>query len=419
MFIKLKLINENFLIVFSSTLLCLLPLALLSGSFLPDLFISLISVIFIFLIIKRGDWAYFKNYFFFFFITYYFYLLFSSIISSDQILSFESSLFYFRFFVFSLATWFLLENKKNLIKYFFISLAVTFAFALFDGIYQIFSINNFFGFECGMRMCLSLDNKMILGGYLVRLTPLVIASVIYFKLSKRNEIFILILILLLTNIIIFLSGERSALFLMLIINFFVIFFIRSINRLKFIFIISLTFSLLLTMFLNPEFKNRNLNYTFEQFEINFEEKNLLIFSKNHDSLIRTSLNMFKDNPIFGVGPKLFRVECQNESYRVNENSCSTHPHNNYIQALAETGIIGFLFIMFLLVYVSIEIIKSFFSSFIKRDDNQFNICLLLCFFINLWPLIPTLNLFNNWINVLYFLPVGFYLYSLNKNIIQK
>ena len=48
--------------------------------------------------------------------------------------------------------------------------------------------------------------------------------------------------------------------------------------------------------------------------------------------------MFFDKPIIGHGPKMFRVECSNPKYSetVEESSCMTHPHNFYIQLLAET-----------------------------------------------------------------------------------
>ena len=54
--------------------------------------------------------------------------------------------------------------------------------------------------------------------------------------------------------------------------------------------------------------------------------------------------MFLDNKILGVGVKNFRNFCNVEKYKV-DRSCTTHPHNTYIQILAETGIIGF-FLMF-------------------------------------------------------------------------
>ena len=59
------------------------------------------------------------------------------------------------------------------------------------------------------------------------------------------------------------------------------------------------------------------------------------------ALIKTAFNMFLDKPILGHGPKMFRVICKNEKYQVGIKPCDTHPHNFYIQLLAETGIIGF------------------------------------------------------------------------------
>ena len=46
--------------------------------------------------------------------------------------------------------------------------------------------------------------------------------------------------------------------------------------------------------------------------------------------------------------------------------------------------------------------------------SDYQICLLACFIINLWPFIPTLNFFNNWFSIVFYLPVGFLLYSLDK-----
>ena len=60
----------------------------------------------------------------------------------------------------------------------------------------------------------------------------------------------------------------------------------------------------------------------------------VIFSPGHHTLIMTAINMFKDKPLFGHGPKLYRELCNNIKYKYNDNSCSTHPHNNYIQALS-------------------------------------------------------------------------------------
>ena len=73
----------------------------------------------------------------------------------------------------------------------------------------------------------------------------------------------------------------------------------------------------------------------------------VIFSPQHDSLFRTAYNMFKDQPIFGHGPKMFRIICKEEKYATGVTPCMTHPHNFYIQLLAETGIVGTTFVLFI------------------------------------------------------------------------
>ena len=54
-----------------SILFYLIPISLLTGPFLPDLFISLISIIFIYGSIRDRRLKYFTNYFFYIFILFY------------------------------------------------------------------------------------------------------------------------------------------------------------------------------------------------------------------------------------------------------------------------------------------------------------------------------------------------------------
>ena len=81
-----------------------------------------------------------------------------------------------------------------------------------------------------------------------------------------------------------------------------------------------------------------------------EKKRFIIFSYGHETLYRTAFNMFLDRPIIGHGPKMFRIKCSDPKYAevvgTSErgiSSCMTHPHNFYIQLLAETGLIVFLY----------------------------------------------------------------------------
>ena len=89
---------------------------------------------------------------------------------------------------------------------------------------------------------------------------------------------------------------------------------------------------------------------------------------------------------------------------------NSHPHNTYLQLLAETGVLGTLFIFSLFVFVTLKIVLSQ-QIFIK--------CFYLAIFLNLFPFFFTGNFFNNWLSILYFLPVCLLNLKSEKIIIPK
>ena len=120
---------------------------------------------------------------------------------------------------------------------------------------------------------------------------------------------------------------------------------------------------------------------------------------------------------------MYRYECKNEEYFIqlsNETDfqgyCSTHPHNIYAQLFAETGILGGLTISFFFLILPYLIIKELvIYRGGKASVNYYKVLLLLAILINIIPFVPSYN-FNNWISIVYYLPVGFliHLYINNK-----
>jgi O-antigen ligase len=150
-----------------------------------------------------------------------------------------------------------------------------------------------------------------------------------------------------------------------------------------------------------------------------ESKKLTIFTLQHESLLKTAYNMFKDKPIFGHGPKMFREICKDKKYAIGITPCMTHPHNFYVQLLSESGIIGFLFLfssLIYLIYVSLRQFKTIIFGQ-KKFLTDYQVCLLGGILITVWPLSPNGNFFHNWLMIIYSLPIGFYLqtvYGKNK-----
>ena len=395
-----------------SLIACLIPLALLTGSFLPDLFIVLINILFLYIVFKKKDFIYFNNIFFKFFLTFYIYLIFSSLISEFPFFSLKSSLVYIRFGIFSIAIWYIIENNKSFLKLFTYSLFFAFSIAILNGYYQyIFNETIFGGSIPADRLLLLFSEKAALGNYLARLFPFLMAMYLIFFKKSNFSILILLLIFIFLDVLIFLSGERTALGLLMFSSLFILLMVNSFQKLR---LISILVSLLIISAISifsPSIKERNIDYTINQLGLNQGVENLTIFSHVHEAHIFTAYNMFKKNYLFGVGPNNFRNLCDDKNYKNGDRACSTHPHHLYIQLLAEVGLIGFLFfsipISYLLYNIYIHLIYKYFNRMTILSDYQ--ICLIAAFLCTIFPFLPSFNFFNNWINIIFYLPVGFFL----------
>jgi len=125
-------------------ILTLFPALLLTGPFLPDLFLILGVLNLLYICFRDNIFDYFKFRVFYFFLAFCVVCIVSSLFSDDILLSFESSLFYFRFGVFACLIWYLIDRDQLFLKYFFYCLSGVFCFLIFDGYFQfLFGFNVF------------------------------------------------------------------------------------------------------------------------------------------------------------------------------------------------------------------------------------------------------------------------------------
>ncbi len=402
---------------FASVLLILMPLALISGPFLPDLFIVLISFIFLFIFNKNFFLFKLKYNFFTLFLIFYFYLILSSILSDNFNQSIKSSITYLRFGFFSLAVFFILNNKKDFIRYFFIMICFTLIILIFDGYFQFITEKNIFNFKSVRpdRLGGLFFDELILGSYLGKILPIFFT---FYLLNKEylNRYYIITLAAL-TYILVFLSGERSAFLTTTLYLIMIIPFLLGIRKSIILIILACTLFVGLIS-INKNIKSRYIDQVLVH---TFGHSNdSIVFMPQHIGVFTSALDIFKKNIFIGGGVKTFRIYCKDtvnkkltklKAIYPNLSFCNSHPHNYYLQLLAETGLIGFLFVVAIFIKLFFNYFKQLYY-LIKTDKNPDKkfVVILSGLIAYMWPLTTTGSFFNNWISSILFLQIGIYLF---------
>ena len=452
--------NSKKINLFCSYLICLIPLFLITGPALPDLSITFTSLLFIYVIIREKKFEYFNIYLVNIFFIWCLYFIIRSLFASDILLSLENSLFHFRFGVLVLALIFLFKNIDNLITRFSYILFFSLILVSTDGIFQFFFGFNFFGFEMPNlhsytgRISGFFKDELIMGSYLSRLFPLSLGLIIFSFSKFRNFKFLIIFFITIINVSVFISGERSAFLYSFLANtIFLIFFNRY--RIQIFLSMFLTALIILTILhYNDNLERRMVSFTKDQLTDLVSQKDyykqdasktqLIVnkrFKTKHDNKIKfipgeyqnfifKSFSIFNENKLFGIGPKMYRIVCDRQIYNITEYKfldyrgesfdgysrdvigCAGHPHNIYLQLLSETGLIGIFPLISFFIYILYDYIIKLIHN-IKRKSHSLdnvNICMLTSVLISIWPLIPTGSFFNNWLGVINFVSLSFFIY---------
>ncbi len=431
---KIEKNSYHNLLLIASILLILIPPALISGPFLPDLFLVIISIIFLYIYKRNDNLVLLNSTYFKLFFIFYIYLILISIFSDHFYQSIKPSITYIRFGLFSLAILFIINYREDFKKYFFIVLCISISILLIDGYFQFIFGKNIFGYQVNRpdRLSSLFFDELILGSYLGKILP-IFCTFSYFNKNYFKKYYIFILILLI-YILIFLSGERSA-FLTTTLYFVLIspFFLNFKKGL-------ILFLSVCTIFVILIFSDSNIKSRYFDQMIAHTIPNQIQHGKNyllpeHIGLFKSAIKIFKQNIFFGDGVKTFRINCVNvEDKKIDTNkiklsdvistddckiyqtskNCSTHPHNYYLQLLAETGLIGFIFVFFIFLKLLYNYLRQIFYLFKNKSNvNKSNILILAGLVSFIWPIITTGSFFNNWICTILFLQVGIYLYTLN------
>lgn len=427
----------------------LLPFLFVLSPLLLELSLLLVSFTSLYLVIKKKIFKFFDNFYFKIILLFSIYLLFSLFFFYEIKIGYKYSIFYIRYAIYVISLAFILDYL-NIKKELLISFLIVNFILIFDTFFQKIFGFNIIGYEIKeiSRISSFFDDELILGSFILKISPLVYSLFFFSKNTIGNKlIYFLPLMIILNLFVILLSGERSAFVMYFLFCFYLFIFLKIKLKIKFIILLAtILFSSLVFLFsptiyerivtktiyeilgknnFNEKFYRKNELIVKDYFEKGCNpsnedtktgckyEKNLFVFSPTHNNYYLTAINIFLDHKFFGSGPKSYRVLCSKDKYKINSNSCATHPHNYYIQLLAETGIFGFLFIFVLYLYFLYLLKKILFYKYSSTSYQNFYIILVGGILINFFPIIPTANFFNNWISIANYFPIVYLIYDRN------
>ena len=311
----------------------------------------------------------------------------------------------------------MIKNIKNILIFIFFVL-------FFDTLYQLNFEKNIIGFEYknaeNFRLTSFFGKDEVLGSYVARIYPFIISLIFLdcYKEKKNINKKLIILFSIISLTTVFLSGERTS-FVLILLSFFIIGF--SSLKLRKIFIgVIILFSVVMIFLVtsNERIKDRMITAPIKLLGMDSDSKRLVLFSKTYEGHYKIAYNMFKQKPLFGHGTKIFRDFCQKKENFVADQACTTHPHNMYMQLLAETGIFGFLFIFSLFIWAAYQLLKNLLSVTFRNKQiiSEHKMSIITFFFITLFPFSPSGNIFGNWMSIIFYLPMGFllYIYDVDK-----
>ena len=412
-------VNINKFYAYTFFFLLILPFALVTGPFLSDLFAIIIGLFAIFIIISKAQYHLIFNKYFYFFIFFCLISIVFSIFSENIMLSLSSSLFYFRFIFFAIGIAILLNYSEHFIKLFFYSIFIISILLFVDVTFEYINGYNILNHSSNLHnrvgSFFSMDifgSENVVGQYIIRVLPWGLILMLDEKIKFKNHLInnlILLFFIISPLYLCLISGDRTPFFLSIIFFLTTIIFF-PINKSYKILISITSFTLLfLILIFSEKTYERVVKSSLESF--NFSNEKIFIFSYDHDSHYRAAYKMIKKNFPSGIGPKLFREECKKDIYIINEKSCTSHPHNYFIQLVLEIGVFGLFFVLFVYSFLVFKFFKNYFL-FKKNMTNSKEFMYYIPLIIILFPFVPSHQFYSNWWSVMIYLSFGLLFYKL-------
>ena len=367
-----------------------------------------------------------NNLLFTYLFIFFLFILINSIFRNQDYYLILKSLGNFRYLLLTVAVFFVLENtnkeQKKFLIYFNASLIL---FVCADIIYQYFFYRNIFGFLPGMcpkgvivhgcaRFSGVFGDELISGGYLSQIGMLFFFLFYFFDQKKKNLILNKKTIYFLgLCFVIIITGERNAVLIVILTIFFLFFFQKKL-RYFFLYISLLIFLIFSLGVFSKSIKERFVKPIKSLNNLNIENFYKKLTNNPWGYHYEASIELFLEKPMFGHGPKSYRIVCKNtkieKKLKEQENAykaCATNPHNYLLEFLSENGIVGgifFLGLIFIIIYEILRIKKK------NTSENLVAVAVGSLILAIIFPFKPSGSFFSTFNASIFFYLLGFFIY---------
>ena len=397
-----KFFLKNNFYSFTKILFYLFPFFMLLESFFINVYVTLITILVFFVFYFKKIKIKFDNIDYLLFI-YFFLGFIASILNIEIIGNFLAvkSFLDFRFLCLFIAIKNLIEHKLVNLKFIFILALSCASFLSLDIIYQHINGSDIFGnHPFDGRYNGTFEHEAIAGSYIQKNFLIAVSVIFLLKTENQNKFLIFFLVSLILGLGIMLSLDRMPFIVYLFIIILLIIFLKKfrillIFNLLFIFII---FNFLFNNYevLQGKYYSLSNEFNFKKFkntpDVKIDKIEKINEAKNESEkffisgyykIYKTSYYIWLENPVIGSGTRSFGKMCKNLTINVADITCSTHPHNIYLESLITRGILGMLIFLTIIIIIFFDFRRRL---VLKKNNFIINVLFLTILISELWPL---------------------------------
>jgi O-antigen ligase len=382
-------------------LVVILPVCYLLGRVPTDVAVSLVALLFLARSIVQRDWSWTRSGWLRIALVLWAWTLFVSALALDPHLSFQQSLFWWRFLIFAAALEWWVMDEVLMRRLLMVATAVVTAVAV-DTWVQYFTSTDLLGHPRPdeTRLTGPFDDKRV-GSWLMRLMfPVVLGGITWHAWKQRQNAagVLLAVMILIVGGAIAVSGERMATGLTVLGLAIAVFLLKG--RIRWVFSAGLGILLVTGLVIaatNHHMVDRYVSQTAQTAED--------ISASSYGTIWRSALHIFARRPLVGVGLKNFRVACDDPTYSLPASEtyrCETHPHNLYLEWLVGSGGVGFTLFLALVTAWARRLVPPLW----RGSASPWLYGPAIMVFLILWPIGPTGSFFSNWYGGVFYLSLG-------------